>query len=87
MVPNSSEIGISSLLQQPGPKKLKLSKIDLIHKAKKFKVPPLTIYGSLIMEGFQGSLGLSRYYGLGFRRIGVLQGLAFRVWGLDGRWV
>ena len=32
-----------SLLQQPGPKKFKLSKIELIYKAKKFKVPPLTI--------------------------------------------
>ena len=30
----------SSLLQQPGPKKFKLSKIERIHKAKKFKVPP-----------------------------------------------
>ena len=32
-----------SLLQQPGPKKFKLSKIELIYKAKKFKVPPFTI--------------------------------------------
>ena len=30
----------SSLLQQPGPKKLKLSKIELIYKAKKFRVLP-----------------------------------------------
>ena len=34
---------LSSLLQQPGPKKFKLSNIELIHKAKKFKVPPFTI--------------------------------------------
>ena len=33
----------SSLLQQPGPKKFKLSKIQLIYKGKKFKVPPFTI--------------------------------------------
>ena len=32
-----------SLLQQPGPKKFKLSKIELIYKAKKFKVSPFTI--------------------------------------------
>ena len=32
-----------SLLQQPGPQKFKLSKIELIYKAKKFKVPPFTI--------------------------------------------
>ena len=31
------------LLQQLGPKKLKLFKIELIYKAKKFKVPPFTI--------------------------------------------
>ena len=37
-----------SLLQQPGSKKFKLSKIELIYKAKKFKVPPFTI------EGFRG---------------------------------
>ena len=29
--------------QQPGPQKFKLSKIELIYKAKKFKVPPFTI--------------------------------------------
>ena len=34
---------ISSLLQQPGPKKFKLSKIQLIYKAKKLEVPPFTI--------------------------------------------
>ena len=34
--------GLGSLLQLPGPKKLKLSKIELTYKAKKFKVPPLT---------------------------------------------
>ena len=33
----------TSLLQQPGPKKFKLSKIEQIYKAKKFKVPPFTI--------------------------------------------
>ena len=33
----------SSLLQQPGPKKFNLSKIELIYKAKKFKVSPFTI--------------------------------------------
>ena len=32
-----------SLLQQPGPKKFELSKIELIYKAKRFKVPPFTI--------------------------------------------
>ena len=32
-----------SLLQQPGPKKFKLSKIELIYKAEKFKVTPFTI--------------------------------------------
>ena len=32
-----------SLLQQPGPQKFKLSKIELIYKAKKFKVPPFAI--------------------------------------------
>ena len=32
-----------SLLQQPGPNKFKLSKIELINKARKFKVPPFTI--------------------------------------------
>ena len=31
---------ISSLLQQPGLKKFKLSKMELIYNAKKFKVPP-----------------------------------------------
>ena len=34
---------IPSLLQQPGPKKFKLFKIELICKAKKFQVPPFTI--------------------------------------------
>ena len=34
---------LASLLQQPGPKKFKLSKIELIYKAKKFKVPLFTI--------------------------------------------
>ena len=34
---------ISSLLQQPGLKKFKLSKMELIYKAKKFKVPPFAI--------------------------------------------
>ena len=33
----------TSRLQQPGPKKFKVSKIELIYKAKKFKVPPFTI--------------------------------------------
>ena len=33
----------NSLLQQPGPKKFKLSKIELIYKAKTVKVPPFTI--------------------------------------------
>ena len=33
----------NSLLQQPGPQKFKLSKIELIYKAKKFKVPLFTI--------------------------------------------
>ena len=33
-----------SLLQQPGPKQFKLSKIDLIYKARKLKVPLFTIY-------------------------------------------
>ena len=33
----------NSLLQQPGPKKFKLSKIELTYRAKKFKVPPFTI--------------------------------------------
>ena len=37
-----------SLLQQPGPKKFKLSKIELLYKAKKFKVPPFTIYLPLV---------------------------------------
>ena len=32
----------NSLLQQPGPKKFKLAKIELIYTAKKFKVPPFT---------------------------------------------
>ena len=32
-----------SLLQQSGPKKFKLFKIELIYKAKKFKVSPFTI--------------------------------------------
>ena len=32
-----------NLLQQPGPKKFKLFKKDVIYKAKKFKVPPLAI--------------------------------------------
>ena len=32
-----------SLLQQPGPNKFKLFRIDLIYKAKKFKVLPLPI--------------------------------------------
>ena len=32
-----------SLLQQPGPKKFKLSKIELKTRAKKFKVPPFAI--------------------------------------------
>ena len=32
-----------SLLQQPGPKKFKLFKIELIYRAKKFRVPPFTI--------------------------------------------
>ena len=35
--------GVSSLLQQPGPQKFKLFKIELIYKAKKFKVPLFTI--------------------------------------------
>ena len=30
-------------LLQPGPKKFKLSKIELIYKAQKFKVPPFVI--------------------------------------------
>ena len=34
---------LSSLLQQPGPKKFKLFRIDLIYNAKKFKVLPLAI--------------------------------------------
>ena len=34
---------LNSLLQQPGPKNFKLSKIELIYKAKKFKVRPFTI--------------------------------------------
>ena len=35
--------GNNSLLQQPGPQKFNLSKIELIHKAVTFKVPPLNI--------------------------------------------
>ena len=31
----------TSLLQQPGPNKFKLSKIELTYKAKKSKVPPV----------------------------------------------
>ena len=34
---------ISSLLQQPGLKKFKLSKVELVYKAKKLKVPLFTI--------------------------------------------
>ena len=34
---------LDSLLQQPGPKKFKLFKIELIYKVKKFKVHPFTI--------------------------------------------
>ena len=34
---------ILSLLQEPGPKKFKLFKIELIYKAKKFEVPPFTV--------------------------------------------
>ena len=37
----SQTAGFFSLLQQPGPKKFKLSQIELIYKAKKFKVPKL----------------------------------------------
>ena len=36
-------LAFDSLLPQPGPKKFKLSKIELIYKATKFKVPPFTI--------------------------------------------
>ena len=32
---------IHSLLEQPGPKKFKLFRIGIIHKAKQFKVLPL----------------------------------------------
>ena len=34
---------LPSLLQQPGPKKFKLFQMDLIYKARKFKVLPLAI--------------------------------------------
>ena len=43
------------LLQQPGPKKFKLSKIEPIYKAKKFKVPPFAIQDTILIKG----LGLS----------------------------
>ena len=38
-----ADASVFSLLQQPGPKKFKLSKIELIYKVKKFKVRPFTI--------------------------------------------
>ena len=44
MNPERSPEPLNSLLQQPGPKKFKLFKIELIYKAEKFKVPPFTIY-------------------------------------------
>ena len=40
MVEGNSKV---SSLQQPGPKKFKLSVIELIYKAKKLKVSPFTI--------------------------------------------
>ena len=41
---NALEVGLLfSLFQQPGPNKFKLSTIEPIYKAKKFKVPPFTI--------------------------------------------
>ena len=42
-VPSSKTSSIGSLLQQPAPKTFKLSKIELMYEAKKFKVPPFTI--------------------------------------------
>ena len=36
-------MAVNSRLQQTGPKKFKLSNIELIYKAKKFKVPPFAI--------------------------------------------
>ena len=38
-VPSSKTSSIGSLLQQPAPKTFKLSKIELMYEAKKFKVP------------------------------------------------
>ena len=38
-----SALDLRTFLHIPGPKKFKLSKIELIYKAKKFKVPPFTI--------------------------------------------
>ena len=44
---------INSLLQQPGHKKFKLSKIELIYKAKQFKVAPFTkLIRSLYQDSF-----------------------------------
>ena len=37
--PGVFDLEWTSLLQQPGPKKFNLYKIELIYKAKKFKVP------------------------------------------------
>ena len=57
-----------SLLQQPGPKKFKLSKIELIYKARKFKVPPFTIKVYRVSNIWLAALGLQ---GLGFECHGL----------------
>ena len=60
----------SSLLPQPGLKKCKLSKIELIYKAKKFKVHPFTKSAPFKFSAYRSSEG-SKGPGLRFRTLRV----------------
>ena len=59
--PGVFDLEWTSLLQQPGPKKFKLYKIELIYKAKKFKVPLFAIYGTLSL-GMVGGMWGSEFW-------------------------
>ena len=65
---------LGSLLQQPGPKKFKLCKVELIYKAKKFKVPPVH---------YLSGLGSVKLWASDLTRVqlGVSKNRGYLIWG------
>ena len=73
-------VWFNSLLQQPGPKKFKLSKIELIYKAKTLKFPRSL---SKLNKGIQEDWGFQKFRSLGSKVLRV-EGLGHGILSLQG---